>query len=110
VAAAEGHIPVVELMVGGGARLNRSDRWGGSPLDDALRHRHLEVAAALRQAGGRGGVRDHKAALIAAAAAGDESEARALLDDGAAANCADYDKRTVHTELLEERKRDLGEM
>jgi hypothetical protein len=53
-------------------------------------------------------VRDHKAALIAAAAAGDESEARALLDDGAAANCADYDKRTVHTELLEERKRDLG--
>lgn len=73
-------------------------------LCHTLIYRHLEVAAVLREAGGRGGVRDHKAALITAAAAGDEHEVRALLDDGANANCADYDKRTVT--VLEEKSID----
>jgi Neuraminidase (sialidase) len=73
----------------------------------SLIYRHLEVAAVLREAGGRGGVRDHKAALITAAAAGDENEVRALLDDGANANCADYDKRTV-TQFMRRSRDDEG--
>ncbi len=49
VASSEGNIVAVQLLVGAGARLNCSDRWGGSPLDDALRHQHYKVAAYLRQ-------------------------------------------------------------
>ena len=40
IAASEGHVDIVEFLTSRGARVNRSDRWGGSPLDDALRHRH----------------------------------------------------------------------
>ena len=48
IAASEGHADVVDFLCAEGAFLNRSDRWGGSPLDDALRHRNADVAALLR--------------------------------------------------------------
>ncbi|EED90829.1 ankyrin domain-containing protein, partial [Thalassiosira pseudonana CCMP1335] len=51
VASSEGRLDVVKYLVSKGAKVNRSDRWGGSPLDDAHRHRHTEVARYLR---GRG--------------------------------------------------------
>ena len=34
VAASEGHLDVVKYLVNKGANVNRSDRWGGSPLDE----------------------------------------------------------------------------
>ena len=34
VAASEGHLDVVKYLVRLGANVNRSDRWGGSPLDE----------------------------------------------------------------------------
>eukprot|EP00613_Pedinella_sp_CCMP2098_P073753 CAMPEP_0171909578 /NCGR_PEP_ID=MMETSP0993-20121228/8842_1 /TAXON_ID=483369 /ORGANISM="non described non described, Strain CCMP2098" /LENGTH=669 /DNA_ID=CAMNT_0012542587 /DNA_START=18 /DNA_END=2027 /DNA_ORIENTATION=+ len=94
VAASEGVLPMVELLVVRGARLNRSDRWGGSPLDDSLRHGHAAVASWLRRAGARSGVRDHVSALISACAAGDLEDASMLLDDGADPCGGDYDSRT----------------
>lgn len=74
---------------------NRSDRWGGSPLDDAQRHRFPSVADALRERGGRLGVRDHGAALIEAAYNNDADTVKALLASGAAVTAADYDKRSA---------------
>lgn len=42
LAASEGHLDLVKCLVEHGARINRSDRWGHSPIDDAYRHRHFE--------------------------------------------------------------------
>ena len=53
LAASEGRLGIVNDLLNAGARPNRSDRWGGSPLDDALRHRHHAVAAELRRRGAR---------------------------------------------------------
>ena len=36
--------------------INPVDRWGGTPLDDAMRSRHALVANYLRASGGRPGV------------------------------------------------------
>ena len=33
VASSEGNLATVKFLIGQGAKLNRSDRWGGSPLD-----------------------------------------------------------------------------
>ncbi|OEU18680.1 ankyrin, partial [Fragilariopsis cylindrus CCMP1102] len=51
VAASEGHLEICTFLVQRGAKINRSDRWGGSPLDDASRHRHKEVIKYLRSLG-----------------------------------------------------------
>lgn len=66
VAASEGHLDLVRSLVKNGAKLNVNDRWGGSPLDDAMRHRHDDVVNFLRRCGGRLGVSDRGTALILA--------------------------------------------
>ena len=72
LAASEGRLGIVVDLLNKGARPNRADRWGGSPLDDALRHRHHAVASELRKRGARLGAGvDYGAQIIAAAAAGD---------------------------------------
>jgi ankyrin repeat protein/tRNA A-37 threonylcarbamoyl transferase component Bud32 len=81
VAASEGHmnvvIPLVEKYK---SAINRSDRWGGSALDDAHRHRHADVIHYLRSKGASTGSTDHTTNLITAAAAGDIDELQLLLN------------------------------
>ena len=109
IAASEGNEAIVLYLTSRGARKNRIDRWGGAPLDDALRHRHVGVVQILRKLGARSGAVDYKAQMISHAAAGCIVGVRELLDEGAAeVNCADYDKRTPlhlaasegHTEVV----------
>ena len=87
VAASEGHLPVVQFLLSRGAKMNVSDRWGGSPLDDAHRHRHLAVAKFLRERGGRtGSVKNNLTVnnnLISAAALGDMEGVRLIVESGA---------------------------
>lgn len=81
VAASEGKMDIVKaLIVKYNAAINRSDRWGGSPLDDACRHRHSEVISYLRSRGASTGSTDLTANVITAAAAGDIDDLEVLLN------------------------------
>ena len=81
VASSEGHLDVVQYLVAQrGAKINRSDRWGGSPLDDAHRHRHTDVARYLRSRGATTGSVNLTNHLISAAAAGDIEEVRLIVE------------------------------
>ena len=80
VAASEGHLHVCKmLMEKYHARVNRSDRWGGSPLDDAHRHRQKAVIQYLREKGATTGSGSRSTNLIQAAANGDYDEVKLLL-------------------------------
>jgi ankyrin repeat protein len=108
VAASEGHLNVCQFLVERGAKVNRSDRWGGSPLDDAHRHRHADVIHYLRDLGASTGSGNRATNLITAAASGDVDEVKLLLHSLLAVagtdekpanavdvNKGDYDKRTA---------------
>lgn len=97
VAASEGHVHICRFLTNKGARINRSDRWGGSPLDDAHRHRHLNVVEFLRSEGATTGSSDQTTNLVTAAAEGDENELVSLLSviSQDKINEGDYDRRTA---------------
>lgn len=96
IAASEGNLKVCKSLVAKGAKINRSDRWGGSPLDDAHRHRHSTVIAYLRQLGASTGSTSNKTNFISAAAQGDLDEVKLLLTVGNVdINDGDYDRRTA---------------
>jgi ankyrin repeat protein len=96
VAASEGHVDICRFLVEKGARVNRSDRWGGSPLDDAHRHRHGEVIQYLRQQGATFGSLTQLPRFIQAASEGNKEEVEALLEFGNIdLDQGDYDNRTA---------------
>ena len=101
VASSEGHLAVCRFLVEDcDAKVNRSDRWGGSPLDDAHRHRHMAVVEYLRKVGATTGSGNRLTNLIKASADGDLDEVMALLrvfqkNAGLDVNEGDYDKRTA---------------
>ena len=51
LAASEGHIQMVLYLIEAGVDPNPKDRWGGTPLDDANREGHTELAKLLRDKG-----------------------------------------------------------
>jgi hypothetical protein len=110
VAASEGHLEICEFLIMTGAKINRSDRWGGSALDDAHRHRHQEVVQFLRDHGATTGSANQTTNLITAAFDGDLEEVKLLLAIGNIdLNEGDYDRRTAlhlaagegHTDIVE---------
>ena len=82
----------VKFLVSNGARINRSDRWGGSPLDDAHRHQQGDIIRYLRDLGATTGSGNQTVNFIAAAAGGDVEEVRLLLDVVPNINQGDYDQ------------------
>ena len=53
LAASEGLVEVVKfLILEAEAYPNPVDRWGFSPMDDAMRHKHVEVVEFLKDNGG----------------------------------------------------------
>ena len=98
VASSEGQLAVVKLLLYKYSAQFRTDRWGGTALDDALRHRHAEIAQLLRSAGAKLGMSAEQAAtkLTLAAAAGDMEQVREVLDNYALRDLPeDYDGRTA---------------
>jgi Ankyrin repeats (3 copies) len=47
IAAAEGHVECVKMLLKHGARVLSQDRWGGSSIDDAKQGGHREIVALL---------------------------------------------------------------
>ncbi|CEG49486.1 FOG: Ankyrin repeat [Plasmopara halstedii] len=47
IASAEGHVEIVKYLVDCGANVNLLDRWGSSPLSDAMDFAHNDVAKFL---------------------------------------------------------------
>ncbi|GLD97155.1 hypothetical protein PINS_up005838 [Pythium insidiosum] len=47
IASAEGHLPITQYLVACGANVNLLDRWGTSPLADAVDFAHNDVARFL---------------------------------------------------------------
>lgn len=100
VAASEGHLHVVRHLVEQcHARIQRSDRWGGSPLDDAHRQGHRHVARYLREKGAVTGSLNQATQFIKAAATGDVEEIQFWLEsspgDNELKDMGDYDRRTA---------------
>jgi len=96
IAASEGQLDICQFLVSKGARINRVDRWGGSPLDDAHRHRHTDVVKFLREQGAKFGSTSQVTNFITAASEGDKEEVQAFLDFGSIdLNQGDYDRRTA---------------
>ena len=106
LAASEGYGKIVSFLIDdAGAETSPVDRWGGTPLDDAIRSDKQETAAILRERHARLGNTGTKASprtrpseiavdLCNAAATGDLGSLRALMATGAGMNHGDYDKRT----------------
>ena len=59
--------------------LTHSNNRGGSPLDDAHRHRHVDVIQYLRSKGASTGSTDHTINMITAAASGDIDDLQMLM-------------------------------
>jgi len=110
VAAANGQMTCTKLLLEFKANVNPRDRWGSTPLDDALAGNHTDVANYIREHGGVAGAgtnrshgnvvkQDPKSAvamLLMAAAEGNVSVIRTLLDKGeATVDQTDYDKRSA---------------
>ena len=86
LAASEGRIEtLLFLIVEAGVEVSPVDRWGGTPLDDAIRTRHEEAVSFLLSHGGRKGLTamDHaQSDLCDAASKGDLSLLRELVERG----------------------------
>ena len=96
LAAAEGHLFCVEMLIDRGADPNLADRWGNTALLEAVNHKHDAISALLRQHGAKMIDQESSSqALLSAAGQGDVAAVRRLLDNGAKATAADYDKRTA---------------
>jgi ammonium transporter Rh len=89
---------------------NLKDRFGCTPLDDAISNNCTDIVALLKQNGAvMGSVSKYEGEFIQAGAEGDMEAAVRLLDNGVDVNCKDYDRRTAlhlavcegHLELAE---------
>ena len=54
-AAYEGYREIVELLIAKGADVNAKNRYGTTPLDDAIQQKRTETADLLRKHGGKTG-------------------------------------------------------
>jgi len=81
VACSEGHLGLARMLVTEGAKPHRLDRWGGTCLDDAHRHRHELVCEWLRhEIGMRAHGPSDPIGLIVAASKGDLAEVKTLVE------------------------------
>lgn len=99
IAASEGYVSVVRTLVEDySANPHAQDRNGGTPLDDAIRHRQTLAAQYLAQLdSGRRQVipkERYTAQMIQAAADDDVEYIKMAIESGMNPNCSDYDHRT----------------
>jgi ankyrin repeat protein len=102
VASAEGHEKVVEFLLLAQANPNCADRWGGTPLQDALSGQHIETAHILKAKGAIVSDNFGASAVCAAAGKGDVPKLRMLHSFGQSLDVGDYDdRRALHLATAE---------
>nr|XP_005988018.2 PREDICTED: 60 kDa lysophospholipase-like [Latimeria chalumnae] len=97
VAACEGHLKTVVYLLGHGATVYAKDRYGDTPLKNAVRFRHTPVIKLLRQTGAhlsREEQEDIGSELCSLAASGDLEGLEAWELAGADMNQIGYDGQT----------------
>jgi len=96
LAASNGHLESITRMLEFGyLDLSPLDRFGQTPLDDAIRHEHVAVQKLLRSEGAQMGNVEFGVALCEAAAENDHEKIRQMIEAGVKAGMADYDYRTA---------------
>lgn len=99
IAASQGKLKISKMLVNDlGADINAKDRFGGTPIDDAVRMGHNQVVAFLAAKGAIGGktstIPDDAAMACDAAANGNAECLRSLVKRKCNINAAAQDKRT----------------
>ena len=97
LAAAQGHVDMVELLAGEGCDVSPVDRFGRTPLHEAAINRHGGCVEALKRLGATLRLPEHEEAslLCNAAATSDAGLLASLLAAGALPSACDYDGRTA---------------
>ena len=93
VSAAEGHEKIVEFLLLSQADPNCKDRWGGTPLQDALTGGHIGTAHLLKAKGAAVPDSFGAEAVCTAAGKGDVPKLRMLHSFGQSLDVGDYDVR-----------------
>ena len=98
LAACNGRAEVLQFLLGSGMPAAPVDRWGGTPLSDAVEHGHETCASMLKGAGASldqsGSDQRGSKRLFELAAKGDATHVRRMLAHGTSPNVCDYDRRT----------------
>lgn len=95
LAAANGQLEAIKLLVGKGADVNALDRWMGTPLLDAIVFGHDDCAKFIRDHSGHAMKSELVSRLIGGAAEGDTQLVERLCRFSADPAWADYDNRTA---------------
>ena len=95
LACCEGHVEMVRYLLDAGADVEAKDRFGGSPLDDAVRHGRTEIQALLRAHGARLRGDGYAIKICESAAKGDLDTLAVLVENGVDTAVGDYDGRTA---------------
>ena len=98
IAAAEGNVPAIEILLAGGADCGPTDRWQATPLLEAVKAKRAAAIDALLARGaaasGLGIDENALSGLLCSAAEAKDAELIALyIKAGAPCDAGDYDKR-----------------
>ena len=94
MAAVEGNFKVVEVLLLEGVDKNSRNRWGQTPLQEAMAARQGPVVELLLQWRASMNTETSSSALCSAASTDDMEQLKRLVENRAAINAGDYDKRT----------------
>ncbi|EKX36081.1 hypothetical protein GUITHDRAFT_57638, partial [Guillardia theta CCMP2712] len=95
LASCEGHLHIVQFLLESKADPSSKDRFGGTALQDAIRHGKMSVQTCLKEHGSRVVGIDTAIMMCEAAGRGDLSTIQTLLSNGVNPNLPDYDGRTA---------------